>query len=318
VVDRATYTEPYPGTRFRRHGETEVDGLGVTPYDRTAFRETLAGAVDRLDANEAPTDVDAAAIQAPDGDLPYRVNDTLGVDTEAIDAAETVRDLGDTGAASAPLGLAQGLADGADRILVAAFGSGAGASALLIERGGGAEVPTDLALSGDVSLSYSDYLRRRGEITGGPPAGGGAAVSMPSWRRTLPQRHRLVAGKCPECGALAFPPEGACRVCAELVEYETVRLTEPGSVQAVTTIERGGEPPEFVPQQARGGPYAVAVVAFDGPDGGTATVPLQVPLAGVESIEVGDEVETTIRRIYEDEGVIRYGRKAVQVGSLVD
>ena len=250
--------------------------------------------------------------------MPYRVSDALGVDAEAMDAAETVRDLGDTGAASAPLGLARALADRADRILVAAFGSGAGASALLIERGESGEIPADLSLAGDVSLSYSDYLRRRGETTGGPPAGGGAAVSVPSWRRTLPHRHRLVAGKCPECGALAFPPEGACRVCAELVEYESVRLTEPGRIHAVTTIERGGEPPEFVPQQSRGGPYSVAVVAFDGPDGGTATVPMQVPLAGVDSLEVGDEVETTIRRIYEDEGVIRYGRKAVLADSLAE
>lgn len=318
VIDRATYADPYPGTRFRQRGETDVQGLGITPYDRTAFRETLAGAVDRLDGGDAPADVDAAAVQAPDGDLPYRAAGPLGVDPEAIDAAETVTDLGDTAAASAPLGLARALADGADRILVAAFGSGAGASALLIERGEDDEIPADLALEGDVSLSYPDSLRRRGEITGGTPAGGGAAVSVPSWRRTLPQRHRLVAGECPECGALAFPPEGACRVCTELVEYEVVDLAEPGRVQAVTTIERGGEPPEFVPQQSRGGPYAVAVVAFDGPDGGTATVPLQVPLAGVESIEVGDEVATTIRRIYEDEGVIRYGRKAVLADSLAE
>ena len=318
VVDRATYTEPYPGTRYRQRGETDVRGLGITPYDRTAFRETLAGAVERLDALDDSTAIDVAAIQAPDGNLPYRVSDTLGVEPEAINAAETVTDLGDTGAASAPLGLTRALADRADRILVAAFGSGAGASALLIEREPDAEVPADLALEGDVSLSYPDYLRRRGEITGGPPSGGGAAVSVPSWRRTLTQRHRLVAGKCPECGALAFPPEGACRVCAELVEYESVRLADPGRVQAVTTIESGGEPPEFVPQQSRGGPYAVAVVAFDGPDGGTATAPMQVSLTGVESIEVGDDVATTIRRIYEDEGVIRYGRKALPVNSLVE
>jgi hydroxymethylglutaryl-CoA synthase len=315
VVDRATHTEPYPGTRFRRRGETDVEGLGITPYDRTAFRETIAGAVDRLDGghdpgNRDPTDVDAAAIQAPNGDLPYRAADALGVDAATIDAAETVRDLGDTGAASAPLGLARALADGVDRVLVAAFGGGAGASALLVDRDG-SSVPIDLALDGDVSLSYPDYLRRRGEITGGPPAGGGAAVSVPSWRRTLPQRHRLVAGRCPDCGALAFPPEGACRVCAGLVEYDPVQLTEPGTIRAVTTIERGGEPPEFVPQQARGGPYGVAIVAFAGPDGGRATVPMQVPLAGGDSLAVGDEVETTIRRLYEDEGVIRYGRKAV-------
>ena len=49
-------------------------------------------------------------------------------------------------------------------------------------------------------------------------------------------------------------------------------------------------------------------ISLDGPDGGEVSVPSQV-LAGDEEIEIGTRVEATIRRIYEQEGVIRYGFK---------
>jgi hydroxymethylglutaryl-CoA synthase len=53
----------------------------------------------------------------------------------------------------------------------------------------------------------------------------------------------------------------------------------------------------------------VAVVALAGPDGGEASVPAQVVAADPESVEIGDPVETTMRRIYTQEGVTRYGFK---------
>jgi len=307
VLDRASHVEPYPGTRFRPAGDGETTNLGVTQYDRESFTAALGGAVDRL-----PTalDVDAAAVQSPDGNLPYRAAGALGVDTEAIAAAETVSDLGDTGAASVFLGLARALEDGADRALLAAYGSGAGANAFLVEGDG---VPVDAALDGGTELTYPEYLRRRGEITSGEPEGGGAYVSVPSWQRTAPQRHRLVAGRCPACTALNFPPSGACRDCGDRVKYDRLTLPGTGTVEAATTIAQGGAPPEFVEQQSRSGAFVSAVVAFDGPEGGTVSVPAQV-LAGDCEVAVGDEVVTTIRRIYEQEGVIRYGFKAQLVG----
>ena len=162
----------------------------------------------------------------------------------------------------------------------------------------------------------------RGDITPGEPAGGGAYVSVPSWRRTIPQRHRLRAGRCPDCGALAFPPEGACNDCGGLVEYEPVELPGTGTVEAVTVIGQGGAPPEFVDQQARSGAYASAVVALDGPDaadgadgeeGGTndgaVSIPAQVVGTDPTAVTVGDRVVATIRRIYTQEGVTRYGFK---------
>lgn len=302
VRDRAAHVEPYPGTRFREAGDDETTGLGVTGYDREAFTSALGGAVEGL---SSPPDVDAAAVQSPDGSLPYRAMGALGVDAGTVAAAETASDLGDTGAASAFLGLASALQAGADRVLLATYGSGAGANVFVVEAD---DVPVEAALAGTEELTYAEYLRRRGTITSGEPEGGGAYVSVPSWQRTVPQRHRLVAGRCPACDALNFPPSGACLDCSERVAYDRVELPGTGTVEAATTIAQGGAPPEFVEQQSRSGPFVSAVVALDGPDGGSVSVPAQV-LAGSEDVAVGDEVVTTIRRVYQQEGVIRYGFK---------
>lgn len=323
VLDRAAHVESYPGTRFRRAGDDETTGLGITGYDREAFTGVLDSAADGIDVD--PASYDAAAVQAPDGKLPYRATGALGVDAEAVAAAETVSALGDTGTASALLGLAAatGSGDGADRVLLAAWGSGAGANLLVLD--GIDAVPVEVSFDGGerevVDLTYPEYLRRRGELSSGAPEGGGAYVSVPSWQRTTLQRHRLVAGECPACEALAFPPEGTCRHCGERPRaYDPVQLPGTGTVEATTTIARGGAPPEFLGQQHRSGPYVSAVVAFDGPevlktDEERATVrtvsaPVQVLAPGDREVSVGSSVETTVRRIYEQEGVIRYGVKA--------
>ncbi|MFW5938905.1 MAG: zinc ribbon domain-containing protein [Halolamina sp.] len=310
VVDRASHVESYPGTRFRGAGDDETTGLGITQYDREAFTKALGGAVDGLDVDVS--EIDAAAVQSPDGKLPYRTAGALGVDVETIAAGETVSHLGDTGAASAFLGAVSAFDDGAERVLLAAYGSGAGANAFVIE----GAIPIDATLSGDLDLSYAGYLRRRGDVSSGEPDGGGAYVSVPSWQRTTPQRHRLVAGRCRNCGALNFPPGGACRDCGARPESsETVELPGEGTVEAVTTIAQGGAPPEFSEQQSRSGPFVSAIVALDGPEGRSVSVPTQV-LAGGEEIEIGTRVAATIRRIYEQEGVIRYGCKMQPTESI--
>ncbi|WP_137287476.1 zinc ribbon domain-containing protein [Halorussus salinisoli] len=304
----AEYAEEYSGTRFRRAGSETVEGLGATGYERRAFTETLAGAVEQLDLGDEG-EIDAAAVQAPNGKLPYRAASTLGVDTETIRAGATVHDLGDTAAASVPLGIAKALAEGAERVLAASFGSGAGADALLVGNSDSG-IAAELSLDDGEQVSYAEYLRKRGELTSGPPEGGGAYVSVPSWKRTLDQRHRLLAGKCPDCGGLNFPPEGACNACKSLVEsYDEVKLTGEGRVEAATVISQGGAPPEFAEQQAQSGDFGVAVVALEGPEGGEASVPAQVVAADPEDVAIGDTVETTMRRIYTQEGVTRYGFK---------
>ncbi|WP_323676827.1 zinc ribbon domain-containing protein [Halorubellus sp. PRR65] len=316
---RGSFARPTPGTRFRERGSERVDGLGVTSYDRAAFAETLAGAASALDARttDGGVDVDAAAVQAPDGSMPYRATGALGVDTDAIQRVATVHDLGDTGAASALLGLARALDDpDVRRVLVAGYGSGAGADAFVVDADGA--MPASLALERDDEreLSYAEYLRLRDEVVpDDPPEGGGAYVSVPSWRRTLPQRHRLVAGRCTECGALAFPPEGACGDCRSMAGYEDVQLPGTGRVEAATTISQGGAPPEFAQQQQRDGDFDVVVVAFDAPaSDDTVSAPAQVTDVDGGDVSVGDDVVATVRRIYTQEGVTRYGFKVRPAG----
>jgi hydroxymethylglutaryl-CoA synthase len=316
LVGDAEVSADYPGTRFRRAGGDDrgVEGLGVTGYDREAFTRPIAAAVDVLgddvDAFD-PAGAAALAVTAPDGDLPVRAARAIGIAHEAV--STPVAALGDTGAAGPLLGLAVALRAGATRTLVVGWGSGAGADALLVD----GLAPSRGEVAGGAGdddhvreLSYAAALRRRGEITrDDPPAGGGAAVSVPTWRRSLPARYRLRAGRCPECGALAFPPEGACRACHVLVNYELVSLPPAGTVETATGVSPGGAPPEFARRAERGGDYAVAIVRFE-QDGGRVSVPLHVADADPSAVAAGDSVRAVFRRIYEQEGVIRYGRKA--------
>lgn len=298
----------YPGTRFRRTDREETEGLGVTTYDRAAFTRPIRAAVDLLgDEGDAPAPSEAAAfaVTAPDGDLPARAARAVGLDADAVSTPAST--LGDTGAAGPLLGLAAALREGATPTLVVGWGSGAGADAVVVD----GLAPVEGDLDTERELSYPAALRRRGEITSDePPAGGGAAVSVPTWRRSQPARYRLSAGRCPECGALAFPPEGACPDCHGLVPYESVRLPTEGVVETVTGVSPGGAPPEFARQAERGGDYAVAIVRFER-DGAAASVPLQVADAAPDAVAAGDPVRAAFRRIYEREGVVRYGRKAL-------
>ncbi|MFP8958247.1 zinc ribbon domain-containing protein [Natrialbaceae archaeon A-CW3] len=310
IVDRGEYTAAYPGTRFREAGSDASTELGVTAYDRQAFRETTAGAVDALELDRDRLEgMEAAAIQAPDGKRPYRVAGALGLETESISEYSTVHELGDLGAASVPVTLAKALDDGAESIIGVSYGSGAGSDAFVLECDG--TVAVDTSLEGGASVSYAEYLRKRGVVTSGPPSGGGAYVSVPTWKRSLPQRYRLVAGRCRACGALAFPPEGACPDCGELEGFEQTRLAGEGTLEAVTTISQGGAPPEFAEYQSQSGEYAAVIVAFEAEDGSDGTV--SAPAMGTDAepgdFSVGARVEPTIRRIYTQEGVTRYGFK---------
>lgn len=312
LTARAEYAADYPGTRFRERGDETVRGLDISSYDRQAYRECVTGAVGRLDAGTL-ADPDALALQAPDGKLPARAASAMETDAELFTVAS---DRGDLGAASASAALARAFAAGHGSVLAVGYGSGAGADALLFE--GSAPVVTGGA-DGAVPIDYPQYLRLRGTLDSGPPAGGGAQLSVPSWRRQRGARYRLDAGQCPDCGALAFPAEGACPECHELVEYEPARLGHIGTIETVTGVSAGGAPPEFAPQAERGGDFGVAIVSFPLETAGdpaapeterTASVPMQVTDADPESVEAGDTVEAVVRRIYTQEGVTRYGRKA--------
>lgn len=302
IISIAHGSSVAPGEHYRASETTTAEGLDITTYDRRAYREAIVEAVDQL--GEDHTEVDAAAIQAPDGARPYRLASALELDNATIYHGSTVQDLGNTGAASVPLGLARALAGGGKRFLAVGYGAGAGTDALLIEA---PSMSLQTAIEPDIELDYPAYLRRRGELTGGEPDGGGAYVSMPSWVRSLPHRHRLEAGRCVACGALSLPANGVCTTCGESDTYETVKLSGEGTIEAVTTISSGGAPPEFDAYQQRVGSYQTAIVAFDGPNGEAVSLPAMV--TADDSGSVGDRVTVAMRRIFTQERLPRYGLK---------
>lgn len=301
VTDTAEYVDDAPGTRFRTRGDERVRGLGIGNYDRNVLNEHVSSAIDGLDDGDAK----GAALHQPDGAVPYRIGGER-FDSAVIARGTVVDRLGDSGAAGVPLGLCSALSvtNGSERTVAVFAASGGGALALACE--GGLDRSLDL---GGRAVDYTAYLRKRGYIADGEVAGGGANVSLPSWQRSLPARYRLVAGRCPDCRTLAFPPEGACPGCHEPVEYDLEELPREGRIVARTVVERGGAPPEFAAQQARDGSFCVAIV-----DCGGARLPTQVVDCDPDRVAVGDRVRAVIRRIYEQEGVPRYGVKFVRNG----
>lgn len=307
LLDSATHAQPYPGERYRQPDQPTVDGLGITQYDREAVTTVSAGAVEALAVDHL--EVDAAALHAPDGSLPYRIGRSIGLDGEVVAAGTVADTLGDTGAAAVPLGMAAALADARESLLAVGYGSGAGADAVLVRRED--DLPVAMDLDGVRSLSHVAAIRRQGELDVDEPAGGGAYVSMPTWRQSLPQRHRLEAGICTACDAVAFPPHGACGTCGGTDGYEPVAIGPTGTVEAVTAVAPGGAPPEFARLQSRMGEYTVAIVDLAGPGDRSASVPCMVADVPDDDLEGGEAVRTVIRRIYTQEGYPRYGRKII-------
>jgi hypothetical protein len=307
IRDTATYALEAPGLRYRRRGSSTVESLETTTYEREAMASCVAGAVDRLDVDR--DGLVGAALPQPDGATPSRLAGALDLPAGPVERGTVVDRIGDAGAATVAVGLLAAL-DGVDdgQTLAVFFGSGGSSRAFLLE--GGTDTDVASALDGGTEIPYTRYLRQRGYVVDGEVAGGGANVSVPTWQRTLDQRYRLVAGRCSACGGLVFPPEGACHHCHERAEYDPVELPRRGTVRAHTTIGQGGAPPEFNEFQERAGAFGNALVEHRvGTD--TVTVPGQLTDTDPETVTVGDEVVATLRRLYVQEGLPRYGLKYV-------
>ena len=312
VADHAQESRDAPGLRLRERGSTEVSELDITTYERETTRDIVSTAVERLTIDHDA--VGGAALHQPTGDIPHRIGKALPYDGAAIARGTVVDDVGDAGAATSALGLLAALdaADSGSTVAAGFFGSGATAVGIGFEVETPLDTGVEAAIEAGEAVSYAEALRARGTIGETDVAGGGAHVSLPSWQRTIPQRYRLVAGRCPACGAVAFPPEGACPDCHARVDFESVRLSRTGEIVAVTAIGQGGAPPEFVEQQRRDGPFAVAIVEASVADSdGSARFPAQLTDCDPASVAVGDAVTGHLRRIYTVEGVTRYGLKFV-------
>lgn len=138
----------------------------------------------------------------------------------------------------------------------------------------------------------------------------GAYISLPNYTRSVEQRYRLVGLKCPACGVINFPPAEICGECGYQGEFDKVVPDGRGKIYSFTVIEAGGAPAEFAEQVNQTGSYAVALVDME--EG--YRVMGQLTDCNVNDIKVGAEVELVFRKIYEQEGVVRYGVKFMYLG----
>lgn len=133
----------------------------------------------------------------------------------------------------------------------------------------------------------------------------GAHISVPMYRRTVPQRYRLVGQRCLKCGGVNFPPKAVCGHCLAGAEFQDIQLSGKGTVYSHTVIAGGGAPPEFSEEARCRGSYPVALVKLEeGP-----RIIAQLVNSPEGGVSTGMKVEAVFRRIYQEEGVIRYGFK---------
>jgi hypothetical protein len=121
------------------------------------------------------------------------------------------------------------------------------------------------------------------------------------WRE-IPQRYRLEAAKCKNCGAILFPPRLICPECKKR-DFVKTRLADRGKVFTFTIIRV--PPRQFVDQA----PYAVGIVELD--DGVKLTG--QIVDCDFEDLKIGKRVKIEFRKIYSEgeSGIICYGYKFV-------
>lgn len=124
----------------------------------------------------------------------------------------------------------------------------------------------------------------------------------PRYHREVPQRYRLEAGKCIQCGDISFPPRLVCPKCKSKT-FETVKLNREGKILTFTIIRVG--PDKFSKET----PYVVAIIELN--DGVRLTA--QVADCDVDKVEIGNKVKLVFRKIQDEgkSGLHCYGYKAV-------
>lgn len=135
-------------------------------------------------------------------------------------------------------------------------------------------------------------------------------ISLPMYAANVDERLRLIAGKCKKCGTLAYPQRPVCKKCGADA-FEDVPLSGDGSIYTFTVVAGGGAPSEFDDQQVMTGDVISAVVELkEGP-----RIMVQIADADPKQLDIGTRVRAVVRRLYDQEGIVRYGAKFVLAGN---
>jgi uncharacterized OB-fold protein len=101
----------------------------------------------------------------------------------------------------------------------------------------------------------------------------------PVW--TAAKEGRLLAERCPACGAESFPPRGMCRECRSR-DTELIEVTGPGRVYSFTVNHQRWLPDLEVP-------FAIVLVEFDDHPG--VRVPGRLRGCAPDDVAIGATVD---------------------------
>lgn len=133
----------------------------------------------------------------------------------------------------------------------------------------------------------------------------GAYVPAGTWAEDLAARLRLVAQRCAACARVVYPPRATCPDCGGKA-FTPHQLPREARLYSFTHIGRGGAPSEFALEQAQIGAYWVGVVEWP-----AENVRVTARLADMDALgpAIGDRVVPVVRRLFTQEGKVRYGAK---------
>jgi len=133
-------------------------------------------------------------------------------------------------------------------------------------------------------------------------------ISLPMFAANVDERLRIIAGVCHGCGTLAFPQRPVCMKCGG-DKFTDKPLSGDGTLYTFSVVAGGGAPAEFDDQQTMTGDVLCGVVELrEGP-----RIMAQLSDADPAGLEIGMKVRAVVRRLYDQEGVLRYGAKFVPV-----
>jgi len=131
-------------------------------------------------------------------------------------------------------------------------------------------------------------------------------ISLPMYSANIDQRLRIIAGKCINCSIILYPQRLVCTRCGSK-NFDLVPLSGLGELYTFSVIHGGGAPSEFDDEQTMTGDVICGIVdLFEGPR-------IIARLADIEAsqLKIGLNVEAVVRRLYDQEGILRYGVKFV-------
>lgn len=129
-------------------------------------------------------------------------------------------------------------------------------------------------------------------------------ISLPLYEASIGARLRLEAGRSPTTGELVYPPR-TVGIDSEAQDFTVEQLSGGGEVYTFTVIARGGAPAEFDDQQTQTGTIVVGVIELtEGP-----RVIGQITDVDPNEVAIGMKVTGTVRRLFDQEGIVRYGVK---------